>query len=187
MSTTKKETMNLSKIAIANKDKTLYVEMANSYVTGNTDPKKKSLNTEETKLGSQPVHADFLNEMQLFVPHLLMRCGLPGHKNFPADYLKKKKAIGDPNIEGFFVSGFSISKNGLINIIGGCKNEDGQVTSMTAPITSLDIDTSKYQYVKELNVLVENCFEHATDYFRHGKFGEGAQNTLDLKEPAATA
>lgn len=175
-----KETIQFTKISVSNKERTLYVEKTNSRVTPNKD--KSSLNSLAPEDFDQPVHPDFLAELQLFVPHLLMRVGIPGSKNFTADYLKKKKALTDPEIKGYFVSGFSISAKGLINIIGGCKNEDGQVTSMTAPLFSLDLDTSKYPYAKEVNVLIENCFEHCTDYIQNGKFGEGAQTSIDLKQ-----
>lgn len=182
MSTTKKETMDFLKIMVSNKEKYLYVEMPKTSLFKN----KKELISNASEDAYQPVHQDFIDELQLFVPHWVMRIGLPGFV-FTSDYLKNKKALTDPKLTGFVVSGFSISKNGLISIIGGCKNETGQFTSMTAPITSINVDSSSYPYAKELTVLIENCFEHATDYFRDGKFGEGAQNTLDLKEPAATA
>lgn len=178
--TQKKENIQFTKISVSNKERTLYVEKTNSRVTPNKD--KSSLNSLAPEDFDQPVHPDFLAELQLFVPHWILRIGLPGFAGkITAEYLKKKKALTDEDLKGFYVSGFSISAKGLINIIGGCKNEDGQVTSMTAPLFSLDLDNSKYAYAKEVTVLVENCFEHATDYIQNGKFGEGAQSTLDLK------
>lgn len=175
-----KETITFTKISVSNKERTLYVEKTNSRVTPNKE--KPSLNSDAPEQFDQPVHPDFLAELQLFVPHWVMRIGLPGFAGyFTPEYLKKKKALTDEKLKGFYVSGFSISAKGLINIIGGCKNEDGQATSMTAPLFSLDLDSSKYSFAKEVAVLVENCFEHATDYIQNGKFGEGAQSSLDLK------
>lgn len=173
----KEEKLNISKVAVSNKEKELTIVHDESRVM----PSDKILIcTGISKTGNQPVHPDFLDELQLLVPHLLMICEVPGHKNYTADYLKKKKAIGDNDIAGYFVSGYSVTANGLINLVGGIKTANGKVTSMTAPLTSLDLENSQYTFVKELNVIKENIEQHVHDYFIDGKFGQGAQSELDL-------
>ncbi len=172
-----KEKFNISKLSVDNKDKTLYAEYAKASVT-----KGGILNTGETAQGDQPVKKELLDILQLMVPHLLTICQVPGHKNYSAEYFNKKHALTDEKIQGYFVSGFSVSNKGLISIVGGIKTDSGRVTSMVAPITSLDLETSPYTFVKNLNVLVESGFELAYQYFTDGSFGEKEPNLFDGKE-----
>lgn len=177
MEINQEEKLNISKVGVSNKEKELSIVHDESTVMPNG---KILICTGVSKTGNQPVHQDFLDQLQLLVPHLLMICEVPGHKNYTADYLKKKKALNDNDIQGYFVSGFSVTANGLINIIGGIKTASGKVTSMTAPLTSLDLENSQYTFVKELMVIKESIEDEVHAYFREGKFGQGAQSELDL-------
>lgn len=177
MEINQEEKLNISKVGVSNKEKELSIVHDESTVMPNG---KILICIGVSKTGNQPVHSDLLDQLQLLVPHLLMISEVPGHKNYTADYLKKKKALTDNDIKGYFVSGYSVTANGLINLIGGIKTASGKVTSMTAPLTSLDMENSQYTFVKELTVIKENIEDEVHAYFHEGKFGQGAQNELDL-------
>jgi hypothetical protein len=178
MSTKKEKTeekLNISKVAVSNKEKSLTIIHYESKVmpTG-----KILVSAGKTWPGNQPVHPDLLDTLQEFVPHFLMKIGMPGYKTFTADYIKKRKAIGDTNLEGFVVLSVTIGDKGLMNIVGGIKHDNGSIAAINANNISLDPEVN--QFGKELNIIWENLCEAAHDYFIDGKFGQGAQNELDL-------
>lgn len=166
-----KETFNISKLSVDNKEKTLYAEWTESEV----GKSGKILINQVTKQGNQPVTDEMMKLLRLFVPHFLMICEVPEFTDYTFDYLKKKSALNDAEIKRFFVSGFSISAKGLITLTGGVRREDGRVTSMNAPVTSTDLEQSPYDHVKALNVLIESAFECAYQYFKEGVFGQAVQ------------
>jgi hypothetical protein len=175
MENPKEEKLNISKVAVSNKEKSLTIvhdEMRNM-------PSGKILiSAGKTWPGNQPVHPDLLDTLQQFIPHFLMKIGMPGYKVFTADYIKKKKAIGDSNLDGFVILSVTIGDKGLMNISGAIKADSGALAALNANNISLDPETN--QFGKELNIIWENLCEHAHDYFIEGKFGVGAQSELDL-------
>lgn len=182
--TTKKETkteekLNISKVAVSNKEKSLTIVHDESKVM----PSGKILvSPGKVWPGNQPVHPDLLDTLQEFVPHFLMKIGMPGYKTFTSDYIKKRKALGDDSLTGFIVLSVSIGDKGLMNIVGGVKHDNGSIAAINANNISLDPDVN--QFGKELSIVWENLCEHAHEYFIDGKFGQGAQNELDLNVPA---
>lgn len=171
----KEEKLNISKVAVSNKEKSLTIVHDESKVM----PSGKILvSPGKVWPGNQPVHGDLLDTLQQFVPHFLMKIGMPGYKTFTSEYIKKKKAIGDDNLTGFIVLSVTIGEKGLMNIVGGIKHDNGSIAAINANNISMDPEVN--QFGKELNIIWENLCEAAHDYFIDGKFGQGAQSELDL-------
>jgi hypothetical protein len=112
-----------------------------------------------------------LDCLQLFVPHFLMIIEMPGFKSFTPDYLENEEAVNDEALKGFYVNGFSISAKGGVTVKGGVKTKSGRVTSMNAPLTSVDPDATNYEHAGDLKRLIDIACVKAGEYFIEGKFG----------------
>jgi hypothetical protein len=95
---------------------------------------------------------------------------MPGFKSFKPDYLENEEAINDQSLIGFYCNGFSISANGGITLKGGVKTKSGRVTSMNAPLTSIDPEASNYEHAGDLQRLIDISCTKAGEYFIEGKF-----------------
>lgn len=175
MEINQEEKLNISKVGVSNKEKTLTIVHDESKVMPSG---KILLSPGKVWPGNQPVHADLLDTLQLFVPHFLMKIGMPGFKTFTSEYIKKKKALNDESIIGFVILSVSIGDKGLMNIVGGIKHDNGSIAAVNANNISLDPEVN--QFGKELNIIWESLCDRCHDYFIDGKFGHGAQSELDL-------
>lgn len=174
------EKLNIQKVHIDNKSKTISIIENKSSVMKSG----KILNeVGNQRNGDQPAHQDLLDILTLFKPHFCITVGLPGLTNFKSDYFKNKEALHDEKIENVVILGCTIQSNGTLSISGGIRNIKGQIGALNVNNISLDLDNSDYQFVKELNILVEDLFEEVKAYFVDGKFGDGAQGELDLNLP----
>lgn len=176
--------MDIYDISIDNKTKFLTVVHDRTLVTKSA----KILALPDTVYpGTQPVHQDLLDVMQLLVPHMVLIVQVPGYKLPKPDYLTDKKALTDEKLNGYYVNGLTIhKKSGMVTIKGGIRAENGKVTPLNAH-THVNPDTTTYPYVDNLNNLIEEAKEQAMMYFLDGKFGEGAQPDLFVQETEKAA
>lgn len=182
MSNKKEEKLSITEVHVSNKERFLTITHD---ITQITKGGKMIKMAGVIWPGNQPVHQDLLDQLQLLVPHALQIIEMPGFKTFNAEYHKDKLAITDDELKGFYISGFSISAKGLITLKGGIKTEGGRVTSINAPITSLDLETSQYEQIVPLVENIERIFAECDGYFINGKFGAGAQPEIwDDAKPA---
>ena len=185
MTTTKKEEkLNIQELSVSLKERNLYIAHTPTALTKSG----KLLGKVTTEEGNQRVHKDVINALQCLVPHMLMIVEMPGFRKFTDEYLENEEAVEDNNLKGFYVTGFSISAKGGLTIKGGVKTESGRVTTMNAPLTSLDAESSNYEHIDDLNSIIETLIDEATKYFIDGKFGEGAQTDAfnqQKEEPAS--
>ncbi len=167
MSQNKKNKLNIQGLNINLKEGFLTIDHTPSTVTASGVMLGKTV-TEE---GNKQVNQGMLDCLQLFVPHFCMIIEVPGFKNFTKDYIENEEAATDEKLKGFYVTGFSISAKGGVTIKGGIKTATGRVTSMNAPLTSIDPEASNYEFAGDLQRLINIANLKAEEYFIDGNFG----------------
>lgn len=161
------EKLNIQAMSVNLKEGFLYIEHTPQVSTKGGTILGKTV-TEE---GNKQVNQSMLDCLQCFVPHMLMIIEMPGFKSFAPDYLEDEQAVQDEALKGFYCNGFSISAKGGITLKGGIKTKSGRVTSMNAPLTSVDPDATNYEHAGDLQRLIDIANAKATEYFIDGKFG----------------
>lgn len=175
------EKLNIQAMSVNLKEGFLYIEHTPQVSTKGGTILGKTVAEE----GNKQVDQGMLDCLQLFVPHFLMIIEMPGFKSFAPDYLEDETAISDEALKGFYVNGFSISAKGGVTVKGGVKTKSGRVTSMNAPLTSVDPDATNYEHAGDLQRLIDMACAKACEYFIDGKFGVDLFNQPKQEEPAA--
>lgn len=174
----KEEKLNIEGLSFTLKEGFLFMDHRPSTITKSGVQLGKIVSEQ----GDKPVNKGMVDCFQLMVPHMLMIIEMPGYKSFKPDYLENEEAIDDANLIGFYCNGFSISAKGGVTLKGGVKTKSGRVTSMNAPLTSIDPEASNYEHAGDLQRIIDMACTKAGEYFIDGKFSTDLFNQPEEKE-----
>lgn len=128
-----------------------------------------------------PIHDDLRNAFRGLIPHLVALCELCPDKDLlhsaiqrPESYVEDREHSASEEFFKYDVDEviIDVKKGNVVSILGSKTLTSLEDLGLVAP--SIDLDSSHYEYLPELNKAVDNLRKEVLAYIE-GKFGTGRQ------------